>query len=100
MQPTNNDKIKQEFKVRRTRQLIAIGTTLALLLLLALLYNHTHILEGFAKKRYPLGSNPNTVRIYRLQLLQLEMSVMQQLYRPRHQQACMQTLRRQVEMNL
>jgi len=50
MQPTNSDKIKQEFKIRRTRQIIAIGTTLALLLLLALLYNHTHILEGFAKK--------------------------------------------------
>jgi hypothetical protein len=49
MQPTNSDKIKQEFKVRRIRQIIAIWTTLALLLLLAVLYNHTHIFEGFAK---------------------------------------------------
>jgi hypothetical protein len=49
MQPTNSEKIKQEFKALRTRQLVAIGVTLALLLLIALLYNHTHMLEGFAK---------------------------------------------------
>lgn len=50
MQPTDNEKIKQEFKARRIRQIVAIGTTLVLLLLLAALYDHTHLLQGFAKK--------------------------------------------------
>lgn len=49
MQYRDKDRIKREFKTRRIRQIIAIGTTLALLLLLAILYNHTQMLEGFAK---------------------------------------------------
>src|ERR1700690_149841 len=43
--------------------------------------SHPHT-RRLREERYPLGANPDPVRIYRLQLLQLEMPVMQQLYRP------------------
>ncbi|MGO9380252.1 MAG: hypothetical protein ACLPN1_10505 [Dissulfurispiraceae bacterium] len=49
MQNTNNDKIKREFRARRIRQIVAIATTFALLLLLAILHDHTHILDSFSK---------------------------------------------------
>jgi len=46
---TASDKIKQDFTKRRKLQLIAICVTLALLLLPALLYHHSRLLEGFSK---------------------------------------------------
>jgi hypothetical protein len=49
MQQKDSEQIKREFKVRRIRQIAAIGTTLALLLLLAFLYHHAEIMGSFSK---------------------------------------------------
>jgi protein-S-isoprenylcysteine O-methyltransferase Ste14 len=50
MRPNNDQKIKREYAVRRTRQIIAIATAIILLLLVALVYKRPAILGEFSKK--------------------------------------------------
>jgi hypothetical protein len=50
MQKIDNKQIMRDFKLRQSRQLLAIGVTMFFLLLLTLVYKHPDYLGEFSKK--------------------------------------------------